>query len=62
MKILVLGGTGLLGSRVCEKLKQAGSGVIIGAPSRGIDILTGEGLDVVNIVEYTIYWHRVVQQ
>ncbi len=45
MKILVLGGTGLVGSRVCEKLKQAGSEVIIGAPSHGINILTGEGLD-----------------
>jgi len=40
----VIGGTGLVGSRVCEKLKNTGNEVIAGAPSTGINILTGEGL------------------
>jgi len=45
MKILVIGGTGLIGKEVCKKLERAGNEVIVGAPSRGIDILTGEGLE-----------------
>src|SRR5690242_16132371 len=44
MKILVIGGTGLIGKEVCRKLESAGIEVIVGAPSRGIDILTGKGL------------------
>lgn len=44
MKILVIGGTGLVGKGVCEKLESAGNEVIVGAPSTGIDILTGVGL------------------
>jgi nucleoside-diphosphate-sugar epimerase len=44
MKILVIGGTGLVGSRVCEKLKDTGNEVIVGTPSNGVNILTGEGL------------------
>ncbi len=44
MKILVIGGTGLVGKNVCEKLERMGNEVIIGAPSSGINILTGEGL------------------
>jgi len=45
MKILVIGGTGLIGKEVCKKLESAGNEVIVGVPSRGIDILTGEGLE-----------------
>jgi uncharacterized protein YbjT (DUF2867 family) len=44
MKILVIGGTGLIGKEVCRKLESAGNEVIVGAPSRGVDILTGKGL------------------
>ncbi|HEY1200648.1 MAG TPA: NAD(P)H-binding protein [Niastella sp.] len=44
MKILVIGGTGLVGKGVCEKLKNTGNEIVVGAPSRGINILTGEGL------------------
>lgn len=44
MKILVIGGTGLIGKEVCKKLKNTGNEVIVGAPSTGIDILTGIGL------------------
>ncbi|CAM3657317.1 SDR family oxidoreductase [Sphingobacterium prati] len=44
MKILVIGGTGLTGRLVTKKLEKAGHEVIIGSPSHGVDILTGEGL------------------
>ncbi|GGC50197.1 NmrA family transcriptional regulator [Parapedobacter defluvii] len=44
MKILVIGGSGQVGKGVCEKLEIMGNEVIVGAPSAGIDILTGEGL------------------
>lgn len=44
MRILVIGGTGLVGTRVCEKLESMGNEVIVGSPSAGINILTGEGL------------------
>lgn len=44
MKILVVGGTGLIGKDVSRKLAEAGHEVIIGSPSKGIDIVSGEGL------------------
>lgn len=44
MKILVVGGTGLIGTNVANKLKKEGHEVIIGSPSYGIDIITGDGL------------------
>lgn len=44
MKILVIGGTGLVGKEVCRKLESMGNEVIVGARSSGINILTGEGL------------------
>ncbi|HZP70720.1 MAG TPA: SDR family oxidoreductase [Pseudolabrys sp.] len=44
MKIVVIGGTGLIGSKVVAKLKQAGHAVIAAAPNTGINTITGEGL------------------
>lgn len=44
MKIVVIGGTGLIGSKVVEKLKQQGHDAIAAAPSTGVDTVTGEGL------------------
>ncbi|MDO3643740.1 SDR family oxidoreductase [Mucilaginibacter sp. L3T2-6] len=44
MEILVVGGTGLIGKDVSRKLADAGHQVIIGSPSKGINIVTGEGL------------------
>lgn len=44
MKILVVGGTGLIGKDVSRKLTEAGHEVIIGSPSHGIDVISGEGL------------------
>jgi uncharacterized protein YbjT (DUF2867 family) len=45
MKIVVIGGTGLIGSKVVSRLTEQGHEVIAAAPSTGVDILTGEGLD-----------------
>jgi uncharacterized protein YbjT (DUF2867 family) len=44
MKIVVIGGTGLIGSKVVAKLKQAGHEVIAAAPNTGVNTITGEGL------------------
>jgi len=44
MKIVVIGGTGLIGSKVVEKLKDQGHEVIAAAPSTGVNTITGEGL------------------
>ncbi|MFC5526927.1 SDR family oxidoreductase [Rhodanobacter ginsengisoli] len=45
MKIVVIGGTGLIGSKVVERLRRRGHEVVAAAPSQGIDAVTGEGLD-----------------
>lgn len=45
MKIVVIGGTGLIGSKVCAILRNGGHDVFAAAPSTGVDTLTGEGLD-----------------
>jgi uncharacterized protein YbjT (DUF2867 family) len=45
MKIVVIGGTGLIGSKVVERLRKHGHEVIPAAPSTGVNALTGEGLD-----------------
>lgn len=44
MKIVVIGGTGLIGSKVVEKLKSKGHEVIAAAPNTGVNTITGEGL------------------
>src|SRR6202047_496462 len=44
MKIVVSGGTGLIGSKVVEKLKQKGHEAIAAAPNTGVNTITGEGL------------------
>jgi uncharacterized protein YbjT (DUF2867 family) len=45
MKIVIIGGTGLIGSKVVEKLKAHGHNAIPAAPQTGVNTLTGEGLD-----------------
>jgi uncharacterized protein YbjT (DUF2867 family) len=45
MKIVVIGGTGLIGSKVVEKLKQKGHEAIAAAPNTGVNTITGEGLE-----------------
>ena len=44
MKIVIIGGTGLIGSRAAAILRQAGHEVAAAAPSTGVNTLTGEGL------------------
>jgi uncharacterized protein YbjT (DUF2867 family) len=44
MKIVVIGGTGLIGSKVASKLRQKGHEIIVAAPSTGVNTITGEGL------------------
>jgi uncharacterized protein YbjT (DUF2867 family) len=44
MKIVIIGGTGLIGSKVAEKLKQKNHDVIAAAPNTGVNTITGEGL------------------
>jgi uncharacterized protein YbjT (DUF2867 family) len=44
MKIVVIGGTGLIGSKVVKNLRQQGHDVIAASPSTGVNAVTGEGL------------------
>ena len=45
MKLTVIGGTGLIGSQVVQKLTAAGHEAVPAAPSTGVDVITGKGLD-----------------
>ena len=44
MKVVVLGGTGLIGSKVVTKLGEHGHEALAAAPNTGVNTLTGEGL------------------
>lgn len=44
MKIIVIGGTGLIGSKVVTKLKESGIDAVAAAPNTGVNTITGEGL------------------
>jgi uncharacterized protein YbjT (DUF2867 family) len=44
MKVVVIGGTGLIGSKLIEKLKTHGHDAVAAAPQTGVNTLTGEGL------------------
>jgi uncharacterized protein YbjT (DUF2867 family) len=44
MKIVVIGGTGLIGSRVVPKLRQEGHEAVAASPNSGVNTVTGEGL------------------
>jgi uncharacterized protein YbjT (DUF2867 family) len=43
-KIVVIGGTGLIGSKVVERLNEQGLKAVAAAPNTGVNTLTGEGL------------------
>ena len=47
MKVVVIGGTGLIGSKVVAKLTEHGHEAIAASPASGVNTLTGEGLDQV---------------
>ncbi|PDT85828.1 SDR family oxidoreductase [Sinorhizobium sp. BJ1] len=44
MKIVIIGGTGLIGSKTAERLRKRGHEVIAAAPNTGVNTITGEGL------------------
>lgn len=44
MKIVVIGGTGLIGSKLVNKLRAQGHEAVAAAPSTGVNTITGEGL------------------
>ena len=44
MKIVVIGGTGLIGKKLVNNLRRLGHEVVAASPSSGVNALTGEGL------------------
>src|SRR5215475_13993206 len=44
MKIVVVGGTGLIGSKLVKKLQEHGHEGVAAAPNTGVNSVTGEGL------------------
>jgi uncharacterized protein YbjT (DUF2867 family) len=44
MKIVVIGGTGLIGSKLVEKLRRDGHEPLAASPDSGVNALTGDGL------------------
>jgi uncharacterized protein YbjT (DUF2867 family) len=47
MKIVIMGGTGLIGSKLVTKLSGRGHEAVAASPSRGVNTITGEGLAAV---------------
>src|SRR5260370_40887059 len=44
MKIVIIGGTGLIGSKTVPILRQGGHEVVAASPKSGVNTITGEGL------------------
>ena len=44
MKIVIIGGTGLIGTRLVNKLRQSRQDVVAASPNSGVNTITGEGL------------------
>src|SRR5579864_7589827 len=44
MKIVVIGGTGLIGSKLVKKLREHGHEAVAASPDTGVNSVTGEGL------------------
>ena len=44
MKIVVIGGSGLIGSKVVSKLREQGHEAVAASPKSGVNSITGEGL------------------
>jgi uncharacterized protein YbjT (DUF2867 family) len=45
MKIVIIGGTGLIGSQVVQNLRARGHEAVPASPNTGVNTITGEGLD-----------------
>jgi uncharacterized protein YbjT (DUF2867 family) len=44
MKIVIVGGSGLVGSKTAARLRQGGREVVAASPATGVDVITGAGL------------------
>ncbi|MGV0601193.1 NAD-dependent epimerase/dehydratase family protein, partial [Mycolicibacterium pulveris] len=44
MKIVVIGGTGLIGTKLVQALTEHGHDAVAAAPSTGVNAVTGEGV------------------
>ena len=44
MKIVVIGGSGLIGSKLVDQLRDQGHETVAASPTSGVNTLTGEGL------------------
>ena len=44
MRVVVIGGTGLIGSKVVKDLRARGHATVAASPTSGVDTMTGEGL------------------
>jgi len=44
MKIVIIGGTGLIGSKLTDKLRLLGQEVVVAVPETGVNTITGDGL------------------
>ena len=44
MKLVIIGGTGLIGSKLVTKLRKQGHEAVAASPDTGVNTLTGEGL------------------
>ncbi|MBY8840405.1 SDR family oxidoreductase [Streptomyces sp. SP2-10] len=44
MKIVVIGGTGLIGSQVVKLVRDRGHEAVVASPSKGVDTVTGQGV------------------
>jgi uncharacterized protein YbjT (DUF2867 family) len=44
MKIVIIGGTGLIGSKTVDRLRKQGYEVVAASPNTGVNTITGEGL------------------
>src|SRR6476469_7539048 len=47
MKVVVIGGTGLIGSKLVARLREQGHEAVPAAPNTGVNSITGEGLEEV---------------
>ena len=44
MRLVIIGGMGLIRSKLAAKLRERGHEVVVAAPVTGVDAITGEGL------------------
>jgi uncharacterized protein YbjT (DUF2867 family) len=44
MKIVVIGGTGLIGSKLVQQLRDTGHDAVVASSDTGVETVTGEGL------------------